>query len=66
LAELPPRPRDVLHSIAIEGQTAQEVAARLQVSIRTVESDLKLALGHCADSLDLKLYRRLGGPRLRS
>jgi RNA polymerase sigma-70 factor, ECF subfamily len=66
LAELPPRPREVLHSIAIEGQTAHEVASRLQVSIRTVESDLKLALRHCADSLDLKLYRRLGGPRLRS
>ena len=30
-------------SISIEGQRPQEVAARLQVSIRTVENDLKLA-----------------------
>ena len=66
LAELPPRPREVLRSISIEGQSAREVAARLQVSIRTVESDLRLALGHCADSLDHTLHRRLGGPRPRS
>jgi RNA polymerase sigma-70 factor (ECF subfamily) len=66
LAELPPRPREVLCSISIEGQRAQDVAARLQVSLRTVESDLKLALGHCADTLNQKLHRRLGGPRPKS
>jgi RNA polymerase sigma-70 factor, ECF subfamily len=66
LAELPPRPREVLHSISVEGQRAHEVAARLQISIRTVESDLKLALNHCADTLNYNLCRRLGGPRLRS
>ncbi|WP_349254034.1 RNA polymerase sigma factor [Bradyrhizobium sp. CB1717] len=66
LAELPPRPREVLQSISIEGQPAHQVAARLKVSIRTVESDLKLALGHCADSLEHTLRRRLGGPRPRS
>lgn len=66
LAELPPRPREVLRSISIEGQSPQEVAVRLKVSIRTVESDLKLALGHCADCLDYTLRRRLGGPRPRS
>ena len=66
LAELPPRPREVLRSISIEGQSPQEFAARLKVSIRTVESDLRLALGHCADSLEYKLRRRLGGPRPRS
>ncbi|WP_311740636.1 RNA polymerase sigma factor [Bradyrhizobium huanghuaihaiense] len=66
LAELPPRPREVLRSISIEGQPAHQVAARLKVSIRTVESDLKLALGHCADSLEHTLRRRLGGPRPRS
>jgi RNA polymerase sigma-70 factor (ECF subfamily) len=66
LAELPPRPREVLCSISIEGQRPHEVAARLQVSIRTVESDLKLALGRCADTLDHTLRRRLGGPRPRS
>jgi RNA polymerase sigma-70 factor, ECF subfamily len=66
LAELPPRPREVLRSISIEDQPPHEVAARLQVSIRTIESDLKLALGHCADSIDHKLQRRQGGPRPRS
>jgi RNA polymerase sigma-70 factor, ECF subfamily len=66
LAELPARPRDVLHSIAIEGRTPHDVATRLGVSVRTVESDLKLALSHCADCLDYTLIRRLGGPRPRS
>ena len=66
LAELPARPRDVLYSVAIEGRSPQDVAARLGVSVRTVESDLKLALSHCADCLDYTLNRRLGGPRPRS
>ncbi|WP_024506324.1 RNA polymerase sigma factor [Bradyrhizobium sp. ARR65] len=66
LAGLPARPREVLYSISVEGQSAQQVAARLGVSLRTVESDLKLALNHCADCLDYKLIRRLGGPRPRS
>jgi RNA polymerase sigma-70 factor (ECF subfamily) len=66
LAELPQRPREVLCSISIEGQPPHEVAARLQVSVRTVESDLKLALGHCADALNRTLGLRLGGPRRRS
>jgi RNA polymerase sigma-70 factor (ECF subfamily) len=66
LAELPLRPRDVLCSIAIEGQRPQEVAERLKVTVRTVETDLKLALAHCADTLNHTLCRRLGGPRPRS
>lgn len=65
LAELPRRPREVLHSISIEGQAVREVAARLDVSIRTVEGDLKMALRHCSDRLDHKLIHRLGGRRLR-
>lgn len=66
LAELPARRREVLRKIAIEGKPAQEVAAGLQVSIRTVEADLKQALTHCADSLSRKMTSRLGGPRPRS
>jgi RNA polymerase sigma-70 factor, ECF subfamily len=66
LASLSARPREVLHSITVEDLSAHEVADRLGVSVRTVESDLKLALRHCADSLDYKLIRRLGGPRPRS
>ena len=66
LAALPARPREVLHSVAVEGVPAQAVAERLQVSLRTVENELKMALQHCADCLDHPLKRRLGGPRLRS
>jgi RNA polymerase sigma-70 factor (ECF subfamily) len=66
LAELPERPREVLRSISIEGKPPHEVAARLQVSVRTVEGDLKLALSHCAECLGHALTRRLGGPRPRS
>jgi RNA polymerase sigma-70 factor (ECF subfamily) len=66
LSELPSRPRDVLQSISIDGRSPHEVAVRLGVSVRTVESDLKRALTHCADSLDHTLVRRLGGPRARS
>jgi len=66
LADLPPRPREVLCRISIEGQPAHEVAAGLGVTVRTVESDLKRALKHCAESLKYTLSRRLGGPRPRS
>lgn len=66
LAELPDRPRRVLQGISIEGATAHEVAARLQVSLRTVENDLRLALRHCATAIGRTVVRRLGGPRLRS
>ncbi|MHC2255534.1 RNA polymerase sigma-70 factor (ECF subfamily) [Bradyrhizobium embrapense] len=66
LAKLPERPRDVLYRITIEGQTPSDVATCLGVSVRTVESDLKLALSHCADCLDYTPIRRLGGPRPRS
>ena len=66
LAALPARPREVLRSISIEGQPAHVVAARLNVSVRTVETDLKLALSHCADAIDHTLRRRRGGPRPRS
>jgi RNA polymerase sigma-70 factor, ECF subfamily len=65
LAELPERPRRVLQDISIEGATAQEVADRLQIGLRTVENDLKLALLHCANALGRTVARRLGGPRLR-
>ncbi|WP_315765877.1 MULTISPECIES: RNA polymerase sigma factor [unclassified Bradyrhizobium] len=66
LAELPTRAREVLHSIAIDGEPAREVATRLGVSPRTIDNDLRLALKHCATSLDYTLVRRLGGPRPRS
>ncbi|WP_213773051.1 sigma-70 family RNA polymerase sigma factor [Bradyrhizobium sp. dw_78] len=66
LSELPERPRRVLESILVEGRSAHEVSAQLQVSLRTVENDLRLALGHCSDRLSYTMIRRLGGPRPRS
>lgn len=64
LAELPTRLREVMHSISVEGQSAQQVAARLRVSIRTVETDLKLALSHCAGRLcDVHRHRAGVAPR---
>ncbi len=65
LAELPPRRREILNAVSIEGLSLQEVALQLRVSLRTVESDLKHALDHCAARLDHKLIRRTGGPRPR-
>jgi RNA polymerase sigma-70 factor (ECF subfamily) len=66
LAELPPRPREVLHRIAIEQRSTRDVATQLGVSVRTIDNDLRLALKHCANCLDYTLVRRLGGPRPRS
>lgn len=65
LRELPARRREILNAISIEGIPPREVAARLQVSLRTVELDLKQALEHCAERLGYKLIRRAGGPRPR-
>lgn len=65
LRELPARRREILNAISIEGIPPREVAARLQVSLRTVEMDLKQALEHCAERLGYKLTRRAGGPRPR-
>lgn len=66
LAQLPPRSRDVLQSIAIDNLSPDAVAERLQVSRRTVESDLRSALKFCADSLGRSVVQRLGGPRPKS
>lgn len=66
LAELPERAREVLRRMSIEGKTAQQVAEELEVSVRTVEADLREALQHCARSLHRPLLRRLGGPRPQS
>jgi RNA polymerase sigma-70 factor (ECF subfamily) len=66
LSELADRPREVIRSILIEGRPAREVAVELNVSMRTVESDLRQALKHCAEGLGRKLISRLGGPRPQS
>jgi RNA polymerase sigma-70 factor (ECF subfamily) len=51
IAELPERRRRVLMLSRIEGMPNREIAALLGVTIRTVETDLKQAVEHCADRL---------------
>jgi RNA polymerase sigma-70 factor (ECF subfamily) len=63
LAHLPEQAREVLRGMSIEGKTAQQVAEELKVSVRTVGTDLREALQHCAHSLHSPLLRRLGGSR---
>ncbi len=65
LMQLPERPRHVMRMMSLEGKTAQETAACLDVSARTVAADYQLALQHCAKSIGRPLVARLGGPRSR-
>ncbi|MGJ4996991.1 RNA polymerase sigma factor [Bradyrhizobium sp. HKCCYLS3077] len=51
LADLPARRRQVLLLSRIEGLPHREIAQRIGVTVRTVESDLKQAIEHCADRL---------------
>jgi RNA polymerase sigma-70 factor (ECF subfamily) len=51
IAELPERRRAVLLWSRIEGLPHRTIAARLGVAVRTVETDLKQALEHCAERL---------------
>ncbi|CAL76064.1 Putative sigma-70 factor, ECF subfamily [Bradyrhizobium sp. ORS 278] len=51
LADLPERRRQVLMLSRIEGLPHREIAQRMGVTVRTVESDLKQAVEHCADRL---------------
>ncbi len=65
LMELPERPRQVLRLIAMEGKTAQEAAEYLGISVRTLTSDYRQALEHCARSVGRPLVSRIGRPRTR-
>ncbi len=65
IAELPERRRRVLILSRIEGLPNREVAERLGVTVRTVETDLKQAIEHCAERMkrlppDKFAFRRSG------
>lgn len=60
LSELTPRRRDILIASRVEGATLREIAARLDISQRLVEMELKLALIHCGESLGRKIIQRFG------
>jgi RNA polymerase sigma-70 factor (ECF subfamily) len=66
LAELSPRRREVFKAAILQKIPDHKIAARLGINVRTVETDLKHALSHCASRLGRKLIRRPGGPRPRS
>lgn len=51
IAELPERRRRVLMLSRIEGIPNRDIAALLGVTVRTVETDLKQAVEHCAERL---------------
>ncbi len=48
MQRLPRRHRAVLEALRIEEMTRQEVARRYQLSLRNVDTALRLALRHCA------------------
>lgn len=65
LRELPERQRRVLQLVALDGKSAQEAAAQLGITVRTLTSDYTQALEHCATSIGRPVVRRIGRPRTR-
>ena len=60
IAELPARRRHVLTLARIEGLPNREIAEQLGVTVRTVETDLKQAVEHCAERLKRCLPDKFG------
>ena len=60
IAELPARRRRVLTLARIEGLSNRQIAAQLGVTVRTVETDLKQAVEHCAERLKRRLPDKFG------
>jgi RNA polymerase sigma-70 factor, ECF subfamily len=65
LGELSPRQREVFRAAMLHNMPDHEIAARLNINVRTVESNLNHALKYCAARLGRALTRRAGGPRPR-
>jgi RNA polymerase sigma factor (sigma-70 family) len=63
LEELPPRARAILLATRLEGLTHAEIAARFGISTRLVERELKRALDHCRDHLEIKPLQPFGPGR---
>lgn len=51
LTHMPARRREILILVRWEGWSQQEVAARMSISVRTVEYELKAAQNYCATRL---------------
>jgi RNA polymerase sigma-70 factor, ECF subfamily len=63
LLEMPSRRREILIASRADGIPLREIAARLGVSQRLVEMELKLALIHCGRHVGRKIIQRFG-PRV--
>jgi RNA polymerase sigma factor (sigma-70 family) len=66
VAELPERRRRVLVMSRMEDIPHREIARRLGVTVRTVETDLKQALEHCAQRLQRTLPGKFAIRRSKS
>jgi RNA polymerase sigma-70 factor (ECF subfamily) len=60
LAELTPRRREILLASRLDGVALREIAARLGISQRLVEIELRDALAHCALRLKREVVQRFG------
>lgn len=66
IAELPERRRKVLIMSRIEDLPHREIAERLDVTMRTVETDLKQAIAHCADRMKRSAPVKFGFARRKT
>lgn len=64
LRALPRRHRAVLVALRIEERTREEVADWLCISLRTVDTTLRQALGHCAERSEPHAPAGVGCPQL--
>lgn len=58
--ELPPRQRDILFAVRLDGVPLQEIAHRFGIPERTVARELRRALLHCAARVDRRSHQRRG------
>jgi RNA polymerase sigma factor (sigma-70 family) len=63
LEELPSRRRAIFVAARLEGKPYPEIAARFGISTRFLERELKQALDHCREKLEIKLSQRFGSRR---
>lgn len=66
ISELPERRRRVLTLSRIDGMPNREIASLLGVTVRTVETDLKQAVEHCAERLKRPARSKFGFQRSAS
>jgi len=60
LRKLPARQRHILLASRLNGESHKDIAARLGVSTRTIEKDLKAALRFCGKEVDREVIQRFG------